>query len=146
MTEFELGTLEQLEAAVDTTSNEQLREAIARQEGGVDRALDQVFDGMRRAFDPARAAGQSAVVQYELATPDGQRSYVMRFADGRCQVERGSDPSPRVTLRIGMADFLRLVAGRLGGMQAFMSGKLKVGGDLFFAQTYQAWFDRRAAS
>jgi hypothetical protein len=75
MTELELGTLEQLEAAVDAMSNEQLNEAVARQDGGVDRALDQVFDGMRRAFDPARAAG-----------------------------------------------------------------------DLFFAQTYQSWFDRRAAS
>ena len=67
-------------------------------------------------------------------------------ADGQCQIERDSADDPRVTIHIGLADFLRLVAGRLNGMQAFMSGKLRVSGDLFFAQTYQAWFNRPAAS
>jgi putative sterol carrier protein len=146
MTSFEVGTIEQLTAAVDSMSNEQLTEAIRQQEGGADRVLDQVFEGMRQAFDPAKAAGQAAVVQYEIAAPDGPRQFLMRVADGRCQIERGSAENPRVTIRIGLADFLRLVAGRLNGMQAFMSGKLKVSGDLFFAQTYQAWFNRPAAS
>jgi putative sterol carrier protein len=146
MTSFEVGTIEQLTAAVDAMSNEQLSEAVRSQEGGSDRVLDQVFEGMRQAFDPAKAAGQEAVVQYEIATPDGSRGYVMHVADGQCRIERGIADSPRVTIRIGLADFLRLVAGRLNGMQAFMSGKLKVSGDLFFAQTYQAWFTRPAAS
>jgi putative sterol carrier protein len=146
MTSFEVGTIEQLTAAVDSMSNEQLTEAVRQQEGGADRILDQVFEGMRQAFDPAKAAGQAAVVQYEIAAPDGPRQFLMRVADGRCQIERGSAENPRVTIRIGLADFLRLVAGRLNGMQAFMSGKLKVSGDLFFAQTYQAWFNRPAAS
>jgi putative sterol carrier protein len=146
MTSFEVGTIEQLTAAVDSMSNEQLTEAVRQQEGGADRVLDQVFEGMRQAFDPAKAAGQAAVVQYEIAAPDGPRQFLMRVADGRCQIERGSAENPRVTIRIGLADFLRLVAGRLNGMQAFMSGKLKVSGDLFFAQTYQAWFNRPAAS
>jgi len=146
MTSFEVGTIEQLTAAVDSMSNEQLTEAVRQQEGGADRILDQVFEGMRQAFDPAKAAGQAAVVQYEIAAPDGPRQFLMRVADGRCQIERGSAEHPRVTIRIGLADFLRLVAGRLNGMQAFMSGKLKVSGDLFFAQTYQAWFNRPAAS
>ena len=146
MTSFEVGTIEQLTVAVDSMSNEQLTEAVRQHEGGADRVLDQVFEGMRQAFDPAKAAGQAAVVQYEIAAPDGPRQFLMRVADGRCQTERGSAENPRVTIRIGLADFLRLVAGRLNGMQAFMSGKLKVSGDLFFAQTYQAWFNRPAAS
>jgi len=146
MTSFEVGTIEQLTAAVDSMSNEQLTEAVRQHEGGADRVLDQVFEGMRQAFDPAKAAGQAAVVQYEIAAPDGPRQFLMRVADGRCQIERGSAENPRVTIRIGLADFLRLVAGRLNGMQGFMSGKLKVSGDLFFAQTYQAWFNRLAAS
>ena len=146
MTSFEVGTIEQLTAAVDSMSNEQLTEAVRQHEGGADRVLDQVFEGMRQAFDPAKAAGQAAVVQYEIAAPDGPRNFLMRVADGRCQIERGSAENPRVSIRIGLADFGRLVAGRLNGMQAFMSGKLKVSGDLFFAQTYQAWFNRPAAS
>ena len=66
----------------------------------------------------------------------------MRIADGRCEIERGRAESPRVTIRMGLADFLRLITGGANGMQLFMTGKLKVPGDLFFAQTYQSWFDR----
>jgi putative sterol carrier protein len=66
----------------------------------------------------------------------------MRIADGRCEVERGMAESPRVSIKMGVGDFLRLIAGRLNGMTAFMSGKLKVSGDLFFAQTFQTWFVR----
>jgi putative sterol carrier protein len=43
---------------------------------------------------------------------------------------------------MAVGDFLRLIAGKLNGMQAFMTGKLKVSGDLFFAQTFQGWFER----
>jgi putative sterol carrier protein len=146
MAQPELGTIEQLTAAVDAMSNEQLTDAVQQQEGGADRVLDQVFEGMREAFDPGKAAGQEAVVQYEISTPDGLRNYVMRIKDGQCSVERGSDEHPRVTIRMALADFLRLIAGRLNGMQAFMTGRLKVGGDLFFAQTYQAWFNPPASS
>jgi putative sterol carrier protein len=69
----------------------------------------------------------------------------MRIADGRCEIEAGRAESPRVSLRIGLADFLRLITGAANGMQLFMTGKLKVAGDLFFAQTYQSWFDRPQA-
>jgi putative sterol carrier protein len=31
-------------------------------------------------------------------------------------------------------------AGQLDGMQAFMTGKLKLTGDMMFAQSMQAWF------
>jgi putative sterol carrier protein len=68
----------------------------------------------------------------------------MRIADGRCQVERGAAESPRVTIRAALPDFLRLITGKVNGVQLFMTGKLKVSGDLFFAQTFQGWFDRPA--
>jgi putative sterol carrier protein len=134
-----------LSAAVEQKSNEELVAAIQQQEGGVNGVLGQVFAGMADSFNPAKAAGQQATVQYEISAPDGTHEWAMRIADGTCEVEQGRAESPRVTIRMGLGDFLRLVAGRLNGMQAFMSGKLKVSGDLFFAQTYQGWFDRPQA-
>src|SRR4029453_10271145 len=86
-----------------------------------------------------------AVVQYEITAPDGSHEFAMRIAEGRCEIEQGRAESPRVSLRIGLADFLRLITGAANGMQLFMTGKLKVSGDLFFAQTYQSWFDRPPA-
>ena len=47
-----------------------------------------------------------------------------------------------MTLGLSLPDFLRLILGSLDGMQAFMSGKLKIGGDVMLAQVMQSWFDR----
>lgn len=129
--------VETVEAAA---SDEELLSAAQNHEGGIDGLLDEVFAGMVAVFNPQKAAGQQATAQYEITAPDGTRSYWMRVADGSCTIERGTIDNPRVTLRLGLTDFLRLLANKANGMQLFMTGKLKVSGDLFFAQTLQTWF------
>jgi putative sterol carrier protein len=142
MSQIDASDFSSLKHAVEQRSNEELVGTIQEQDGGVDGVLDKVFAGMAESFSPAKAAGQQAVVQYEISAPDGSHEYAMRIADGRCEIEHGRAESPRVTIRIALADFLRLITGNANGMQLFMTGKLKVSGDLFFAQTYQSWFDR----
>lgn len=142
MSEINAGDFTQLNEAVDKYDNDGLVAAIQGQPGGVDGVLDQVFQGMADSFVPEKAGGQSATIQYDVAAPDGTRIYAVKVADGACSWSRGAAEQPRVTLRLGLADFLRLITGRLNGMQAFMTGKLKVSGDLFFAQTMQTWFSR----
>jgi putative sterol carrier protein len=142
MSQIDASDYPSLKGAVEQRSNEELVSAIQQQEGGVDGVLDQVFAGMSESFSAAKAGGQQATVQYEISAPDGTHEYAMRIADGRCEIDKGRAESPRVTIRIALADFLRLITGNANGMQLFMTGKLKVSGDLFFAQTYQSWFDR----
>jgi putative sterol carrier protein len=145
MSQIDATDFASLKAAVEARSNEQLVSDIQQQEGGIDGVLENVFAGMAGSFNPDKAAGQQAVVQYEITGPDGSHDYAMRIADGRCEIDQGRAESPRVSLRIALADFLRLITGAANGMQLFMTGKLKVTGDLFFAQTYQSWFDRPAS-
>jgi putative sterol carrier protein len=145
MSQIDASDFSSLKQAVEQRSNEELVGSIQQQDGGVGGVLDKVFAGMAGSFNPARAGGQQAVVQYEISAPDGSHEYAMRIADGRCEIEQGRAESPRVTIRIGLADFLRLITGNANGMQLFMTGKLKVAGDLFFAQTYQSWFERPKA-
>ena len=146
MSQIDASDFSSLKHAVEQQSNnEELVNAIQQQDGGVDGVLEKVFAGMAESFNAAKAAGQQAVVQYEIGAPDGTHEYAMRIADGRCEIDKGRAESPRVSLRIGLADFLRLITGAANGMQLFMTGKLKVSGDLFFAQTYQSWFDRPQA-
>jgi putative sterol carrier protein len=142
MSQIDASDFSSLKGAVEDKSNEELVSSIQQQEGGVDGVLEKVFAGMSESFNPDKAAGQQAVVQYEVSAPDGLHEYAMRIADGRCEIDKGRAESPRVTIRIGLADFLGLITGKANGMQLFMTGKLKVNGDLFFAQTYQSWFDR----
>jgi putative sterol carrier protein len=61
-------------------------------------------------------------------------------ADGTCTVAQGNAEPARVTLGMTLPDFLRFLTGKLDGMQAFMTGKLKLSGDMMFAQSMQAWF------
>jgi putative sterol carrier protein len=145
MSQIDASDYSSLQRAVEERSNEQLVGDIQQQDGGIDGVLEKVFAGMSESFNPEKAAGQQAVVQYEISAPAGSHEYAMRVADGRCEIDRGRAESPRVSLRIGLADFLRLITGAANGMQLFMTGKLKVSGDLFFAQTYQSWFDRPQA-
>ena len=107
---------------------------------GVDTVLSQVFEAMKERFAPEKAAGQSAVVQWDINAPDGTHTYQFKVADGTAGWKQGADDTARVTLTFSLADFLRFVAGQLDGMQAFMSGKLRLSGDMMFAQTMQAWF------
>ena len=120
-------------------SDEEINQFV--EAAGVETVLGQVFDAMKERFAPEKAAGQSAVVQWDINAPDGTHSYQFKVADGTADWKQGADDTPRVTLTFSLADFLRFVAGQLDGMQAFMGGKLRLTGDMMFATTLQTWFN-----
>lgn len=129
---------EELAALIDGKSDEEINQGL--KETGSEPALDKVFQGMVEAFLPEKASGQSAVIQYDVNAPDGSFSYQLKVADGKCEYVKGSPESARVTLTLNAPDFLRLVTGKLNGQTAFFQGKLKLAGDMMFAQTMQSWF------
>lgn len=107
---------------------------------GIDNVINQITTAMVERFQPDGASGQTAVIQWDITAPDGVHGFHIDVVDGTCTAEAGTAESPRVTLGLALPDFLRFVAGELDGTQAFMSGKLKLSGDMMFAQSMQAWF------
>jgi putative sterol carrier protein len=142
MPDYDFSHFEQLKTAVNTLSQDELIATVQAQPGGIDGFLDTVFAGMASAFNPAKAAGQSATAQYDIVTPEGTKSYWMRVADGACSIQRGAAEAPKATIKAKLYDLLRLITGKLNPAQALMTRKLSVNGDLFFLQTMQGWFDR----
>jgi putative sterol carrier protein len=138
MADFQASTPEELRGLIEGRSDDEINSAL--QATGIEGALDKVFAGMVDAFLPEKAAGQSAVIQYDVTGPDGKLSYQLKVLDGKAQLLKGSPESARVTLALSAPDFLRLVTGKLNGQTAFFQGKLKLSGDMMFAQTMQAWF------
>ncbi len=132
--------VQQLAEVVQSLGDDDLLEVLAAQPGGYKASLDQAFEGMAAAYNPAKAT-REAVFQWDVATPEGVETYTVRCGD-TCTVQHGKAESPTVTLGLSLPDFLRLILGQLDGMQAFMSGKLKLTGDVMLAQVMQSWFDR----
>jgi len=135
--------VQQLGEAVQSLGDEELLQVLAAQPGGYQATLDQAFEGMEAAYNPAKAT-REAVFQWDVSTPDAVETYTVSCSD-TCTVEHAASESPTVTLGLSLPDFLRLILGRLDGMQAFMGGKLKLAGDVMLAQAMQSWFDRPGA-
>ena len=132
----------QLAEAIKGMSDEDLKKSVT--DMGVDDTLKQIFTGMQEAFNPGKAQGAEAVMQYDIDTDDGVKSWTVTIANGECTVGEGTADSPRLTLKLALVDFIRLIFGQADGTQLFMTGKMKLQGDMMFAMQMQGMFDRPA--
>ncbi|MFL5871635.1 MAG: SCP2 sterol-binding domain-containing protein [Solirubrobacterales bacterium] len=101
-----------------------------------DQILAEIFRRMSEHFRAEAAGDTDAVIHWQIgdAADGGSSDYETVIRNGTCEVHEGvQSDSPRVTFRIGGADFLRLVTGNAAGPMLFMSGKLKIEGDMMFA-------------
>ncbi len=131
---------QELAATLEGRSDEEITQGVVAQ--GADTVLGQIFAGMSEAFLPEKAGSQSAVIQYDINVGGTVHTYQLKIAGGKCELVKGAAGPARVTLTLQAPDFLRLVTGTLNGMQAFMTGKLKLTGDMMFAQVMQGWFEQ----
>ncbi|MGQ9888824.1 MAG: SCP2 sterol-binding domain-containing protein [Aggregatilineales bacterium] len=98
-----------------------------------------IFDKMIEKFDPDKASGVTATIQFDLSGDNGGQ-YWIKIADGQAQAGAGTADNPTMTLRAAADDWASVVNGQLNPMQAFMSGKLKIQGDMALALKLQPMF------
>lgn len=96
-------------------------------------SVKEVFDNMSKQFNANAAKGVNAVFQFDI-TGEGGGAWTVTVKDGACQVQEGKAGSPTVTLTLSGETWLGMVNKQINGMQAFMSGKLKLSGDIMLAQ------------
>ena len=87
-----------------------------------------VFDGMRESFRPDKAAGVHARYQFDLSGPAGGQWWI-EVNDGKFKMGRGRINNPTVTFVTSDKDWVALSNGRLSGIWAVLTGRLKVRGD-----------------
>jgi putative sterol carrier protein len=119
-------------------SDEEVAEKIRG--AGTGEVLDAVFAGMQQRFQPDRAAGVDAKVQWLVSDAGDEHPYVITVKDGTCEIEPGRAESPRVTLSTDVASYAKLMAGRVPGPALYMGGKLQIQGDLMLAQRLTTFF------
>ena len=130
----------QLAEAVKGMSDEELGKTMTGL--GTDEVLRNIFEGMRDSFKPEAAGDVSATVQYDITTEDGVKQWSVTFDNGTCSVSEGPATDPRLTMALPLVDFVRLIFNQAQGPQLFMSGKLKLQGDMMWAMQMQNYFER----
>jgi len=98
-----------------------------------------IFSGMAGSFQPDKAAGVNTVIQYDI-TGEGGGKWHVEIANGTCEVQEGAHSAPKLTLTVSDQDWIDMVMGKLNGQQAFMTGKLKLKGDMALAMKMNAFF------
>jgi putative sterol carrier protein len=101
--------------------------------------VKETFDAMPGRFRADKAAGANAIVQYDVSGEGGGTWHAV-IKDGTCSVSDGPGPNPHLTVQIAAPDWLDMLAGKQSGQMLFMSGKLKVKGDMGLAMKLGSMF------
>jgi putative sterol carrier protein len=101
----------------------------------------EVFAQMPEAFLADKAGDLRATFQFNLSG-EGGGDWAVAIADGTCTVVEGSVDKPDVTVGMAAGDYVKMTAGELQPVVAFMQGKIKLQGDMNLAMKIQELFAR----
>ena len=94
------------------------------------------FDGLAASVDKEKIKDWNSIYQWDL-TGDGSGKWYAKFAGGEVEVAEGESESPDITITAAASDWVDIVNGKLNGQMAFLSGKLKIKGDMALAMKLQ---------
>ncbi len=95
-------------------------------------SLEEITEGFKEAV--GEDSGLGSVVKFDF----GDDGIIHVDAKQVPNVVSNDDKDADCTLRMALDDFLAMRAGELDGMAAFMSGKLKIEGDMSVAMKLQS--------
>ena len=99
----------------------------------------ELFERMPGQFNADKAGDMDAVIVFDLSGDEGGQ-WTVAISDGACDITTGAADSPKATVRMDAGDYKDMITGKLNPMMAFMSGKVKVEGDLNTVMKFQQIF------
>jgi putative sterol carrier protein len=103
---------------------------------------DQLFmEELPKLFQPEKAGSTNATIQFDLSGEEAG-TYNVKIADGQVAPAKGEAESADLTLTADGNDLVRIFTGQLDPTAAFMSGKLKIKGNMGLALKLQSIFKR----
>ena len=109
--------------------------------------LGQVFPRMPGLFRPDKAGGATATTHWSITDESrgGSDDWTVRVADGACTVTSGLAGDAAVSLAMSGVSFFKLITKSGNPVMMYMTGKLKISGDIGLAAGIGGWFDAPGA-
>lgn len=101
--------------------------------------ITELFEAMPGQLNPSAAAGLNKTFQWNI-TGDEAGKWALKVANGTGEIIPGGVEKPDITFTVSDKDWLAIAEGKLDAMNAFMTGKLKVSGDMMLAMRLQQLF------
>ena len=102
----------------------------------------ETFEEMPNVLNPAAAAGMQKTLQWNI-TGDQAGVWALKIDDGKGTLIPNGVEKPDITFTVSDKDWLAITEGKLDAMNAFMTGKLKVAGDMMLAMKVPNLFPNR---
>lgn len=97
------------------------------------------FADIEKHFKPEAAAGLDAVYQFSISG-EGGGEWIATIAGGTCTVTKGTADSPSCTVVTNVDTWTDIVTKKISPMDAFMSGELRIKGEMGLAMRLETMF------
>jgi SCP-2 sterol transfer family len=122
---------QELRAMISDKSDSEIMALMREVPGGAPALLNQTITGMADTFDPDGAI--DCVIGYEIDAGGDPLTYRVEVRGHDVVAAPGPVDDARVVLQLKAPEYLRLITGLLDGTEAFMSGRMRITGDVMFA-------------
>ncbi len=136
-------TPEDFAALVKRSSDNDLAETI--RQAGEERVLERVFSTIPDRLKSSAASSVNDTMSFRITSGDTTYSHGLRIANGTCTHISGPVEDFRAGVTCDMVTFSKLLTGQGSEITLFLRRKLKIAGDLAFAQGFLRYFDRPKA-
>ena len=127
--------VKQISKMVRNATDEELNERFGSRP--MQRAL---LTAIAMSFDAEKAYGFEGTISYELTRAPASNGalresdhWTINVVGGKATARRGHPKDPKVSLRLSLADFVRVVAGHMNPIGAVLDGAAEVEGDMTVA-------------
>jgi putative sterol carrier protein len=98
--------------------------------------VQEFFDSLPQRVDPAKTAGMNNTYVFEV---EDAGTWTVKVVDGAVEVSEGAEDAD-CTISASEETFAKIVSGESNATSAYMTGKLKIAGDMGAALKLQKLF------